>query len=75
MKDIQELGVLIEKEIQQISYPKTPELLYDPITYIMGLTGKRMRPILLLMAHQLFNEDISKAISPALAVIAPVSLT
>ena len=68
MKDIEELGVLIEKEIKQISYPITPELLYDPITYIMGLTGKRMRPILLLMAHQLFDEDISKAISPALAM-------
>ncbi len=68
MKDIQELGVLIEKEIQQISYPKTPELLYDPIAYIMGLKGKRMRPILLLMAHQLFDEDITKAISPALAI-------
>ena len=68
MKDIQELGVLIEKEIQQISYPKTPELLYDPISYIMGLKGKRMRPILLLMAHQLFDKDITKAISPALAI-------
>jgi len=68
MKDIQELGVLIEKEIQQISYPKTPELLYDPIAYIMGLKGKRMRPILLLMAHQLFDKDITKAISPALAI-------
>jgi geranylgeranyl diphosphate synthase, type II len=68
MKDIQELGVLIEKEIQQTSYPKIPELLYDPIAYIMGLKGKRMRPILLLMAHQLFDEDITKAISPALAI-------
>jgi len=68
MKDIQELGMLIEKEIQQISYPKTPELLYDPISYIMGLKGKRMRPILLLMAHQLFDENINKAISPALAI-------
>ncbi|MDP7430789.1 MAG: polyprenyl synthetase family protein, partial [Flavobacteriales bacterium] len=68
MKDIQELGVLIEKEIQQISYPKTPELLYDPIAYIMGLKGKRMRPILLLMAHQLFDKDLTKAISPTLAI-------
>ena len=68
MKDIQELSVLIEKEIQQISYPKTPELLYDPIAYIMGLKGKRMRPILLLMSHQLFDKDITKAISPALAI-------
>ncbi len=68
MKDIEELGVLIEKEIKQISYPITPELLYDPICYIMGLKGKRMRPILLLIAHQLFDKDLTKAISPALAI-------
>ena len=68
MKNIQELGVLIEKEIHQISYPKTPALLYDPIEYIMGLQGKRMRPMLVLMAHQLFDENLDKAISPALAI-------
>ena len=34
----------------------------------MGLGGKRMRPILVLMAHQLFNDDLTKAISPALGI-------
>jgi geranylgeranyl diphosphate synthase type II len=34
----------------------------------MGLGGKRMRPILLLMAHQLFDKKIEKAISPALGI-------
>ena len=68
MKNIDALGLLIETEIQQISYPKEPELLYAPINYIMGLEGKRIRPILLLIAHQLFDDDLTKAISPALAV-------
>tara|TARA_B100001758_G_scaffold247951_1_gene268987 strand:- start:22783 stop:23745 length:963 start_codon:yes stop_codon:yes gene_type:complete len=68
MKDINTLGLLIEKKIQQISYPKEPELLYEPINYIMGLEGKRIRPILVLIAHQLFEEDLTNAISPALAV-------
>ena len=68
MKDIQELRVLIEEEIQQVSSQNSPESLYDPITYIMGLKGKRMRPILLLMAHQLFDKDLTRAISPALAI-------
>jgi len=68
MKNIQELGSIIEQEIQAISYPTNPNLLYDPISYIMGLKGKRMRPILLLMAHQLFDENLETAISPALAI-------
>ena len=68
MKDIQELGIIIEQKIQQIHYPNNPNLLYDPIEYIMGLQGKRMRPILVLMAHQLFDTNLEKALSPAIAI-------
>ena len=68
MKNIQELGMLIENELQQISYPNNPNLLYAPISYIMRLDGKRMRPLLVLMAHQLFDENLKKAIPPAIAI-------
>jgi geranylgeranyl diphosphate synthase, type II len=68
MKSIQELSALISDELGKIEYPKTPSLLYEPIDYILGLGGKRMRPILVLMAHQLFDKNIEKAISPALAI-------
>jgi len=68
MKSIQELSALISDELGRIEYPKTPSLLYEPIDYILGLGGKRMRPILVLMAHQLFDKNIEKAISPALAI-------
>ena len=68
MKSIQELSALISDELDRIEYPETPSLLYEPIDYILGLGGKRMRPILVLMAHQLFDKNIEKAISPALAI-------
>jgi len=68
MKSIQVLSALISDELSRIEYPKTPSLLYEPIDYILGLGGKRMRPILVLMAHQLFDKNIEKAISPALAI-------
>ena len=68
MKSIQELSKLISDELGRIEYPKTPSLLYEPIDYILGLGGKRMRPILVLMAYQLFDKNIEKAISPALAI-------
>jgi len=68
VKDLKELGAIIEKEIGNLTYPKAPELLYDPIEYIMGLQGKRMRPLLVLMAHQLFDENLEKALPPAIAI-------
>jgi geranylgeranyl diphosphate synthase type II len=68
MKSIQELSALFTDELGRIEYPKTPSLLYEPIDYILGLGGKRMRPILVLMAYQLFDKNIEKAFSPALAI-------
>jgi len=68
MQNLEELQFLIEQELGKINYPNSPKQLYQPIEYVLGLGGKRMRPILLLMAHQLFDENIEKAISPALAI-------
>jgi geranylgeranyl diphosphate synthase type II len=68
VKDSVELGKMIEKEIGNLTYPNSPYLLYDPIKYIMGLKGKRMRPLLVLMAHQLFDDNLERAILPAIAI-------
>ena len=55
MQNLEQLQLLIEQELVKINYPNSPKQLYQPIEYVMGLGGKRMRPILLLMAHQLFD--------------------
>jgi len=68
MQNLEQLQLLIEQELGEINYPNSPKQLYQPIGYVLGLGGKRMRPILVLMAHQLFNDDLTKAISPALAI-------
>lgn len=68
MQNLEQLQLLIEQEIGKINYPNSPKQLYQPIDYVMGLGGKRMRPILLLMAYQLFDKNIEKAISPALGI-------
>jgi len=68
MQNLEQLQLLIEQELGKINYPNSPKQLYHPIDYVMGLGGKRMRPILLLMAHQLFDKNIEKAISPALGI-------
>ena len=59
---------LIEQAINDISYPNYPSSLYEPISYIMSLGGKRIRPTMLLMAADLFNGDIQRAMPAALAI-------
>ncbi len=45
-----------------------PETLYEPISYILGLGGKRMRPILTLMAVDVFGGKPQDALDAALAI-------
>jgi geranylgeranyl diphosphate synthase type II len=47
---------------------KEPQNLYNPIHYILGLGGKRMRPVLTLMSAEVFDADYKKALPAALAV-------
>ncbi len=68
MKGIDEIRSIINVRIKNLKYPNFPESLYQPVEYIMNLPSKRMRPVLLLMAHQLFDENIDEGISPALAI-------
>ncbi|MDC6383787.1 polyprenyl synthetase family protein [Flagellimonas taeanensis] len=47
---------------------KDPQNLYAPIQYILGLGGKRLRPILTLMTTELFGGKAEDAMDAALAV-------
>jgi geranylgeranyl diphosphate synthase, type II len=68
MHSISQLQDLICQAIADSKYPASPKELYEPISYLMGLGGKRMRPVSLLMACNLFTDDITKAIKPAMAM-------
>lgn len=54
--------------IEKQKIGQNPENLYEPIRYILSLGGKRIRPILTLMACDIFGEDINKALPAAAAV-------
>lgn len=47
---------------------KEPKNLYEPISYILDLGGKRLRPVLTLMTAEIFGSDYSEALDAALAV-------
>jgi len=68
MIQIEHLLKTLQSEFEQNSYGDYPEELYDPIRYIMSLSGKRFRPLLTLLATALYTDDWEKAIKPAMAV-------
>lgn len=58
----------IEQEITRLQFTYPPKSLYDPIEYILSLGGKRIRPALVLMACNLYKENVDTAIKPALGL-------
>ncbi|MCI5560499.1 MAG: polyprenyl synthetase family protein [Phocaeicola sp.] len=54
--------------ISQLTYAKEPYALYAPIDYVLPTGGKRVRPILMLLAYNLYKEDITTIFSQATAL-------
>jgi geranylgeranyl diphosphate synthase type II len=48
--------------------PKHPENLYEPVNYFLTLGGKRLRPLLVLIAADCFNKNNKEALAAAAAV-------
>lgn len=69
MKRISEYASLIEEALLNLNLSeRKPASLYAPIAYAMEAGGKRLRPVLTLMAADAFGLDISKAMDPALGL-------
>lgn len=68
MKSVQELQELVAKKIDGFCRKNGDDTLFQPIEYILQLGGKRMRPVMSMMAANLFSDDIEQAIYPAIAI-------
>ncbi len=68
MQDWKSLYSLFENYCQEQAILRAPQALYDPVNYIMGLSGKRLRPILALAAYQLFDSKVERALPLAYAL-------
>lgn len=58
----------VKKFFENIDWSIEPENLYAPVDYALQSGGKRLRPILVLMANRLFGGDEKTAIKPAAAM-------
>ncbi|RDV14377.1 polyprenyl synthetase family protein [Pontibacter diazotrophicus] len=66
--DISTLSEKINHTLSTLRYGEHPVELYEPIRYIMALSGKRIRPLLVLLAAKMYHDDVDKALLPAAAV-------
>lgn len=64
---LQEVQAEIEKFIEKDCLNGFPENLKDAAQYIMSIKGKRLRPVMVLLAHEAFGGDYKNAISAAVA--------
>lgn len=48
-----------------LDFAREPYSLYEPIRYVLSLGGKRIRPLLMLMAYNLYRDDIEKVMPVA----------
>lgn len=68
MHSFTELQGIIEKEIDGLEFSAPPEGLFEPMKYILGIGGKRLRPILVLLGANLYKDDLSKVCLPAIGI-------
>lgn len=67
-EDIKIFQEKLTERLLELDLDKEPRELYEPIHYSLSLGGKRMRPILAIMAFQCCAEDWEKIIDPALSI-------
>ncbi len=63
-----ELSKLFEDKFKSRHFPDEPGTLYQPAAYILGIGGKRIRPVCVLMGNQLFNDIDPDAYHAATAI-------
>ena len=68
MKSFKEYLDTVNQAIAAIPYPKEPRQLYEPIAYHMALGGKRVRPVLTLMACEAMGGNMERALDAALGL-------
>lgn len=68
MKEIRSFQELFQNYLEQVQWSQAPKELYEPVRYLMHLGGKRLRPLLTLIAYSLFAKDLKKALPVAMAV-------
>jgi len=59
---------MIQQGIDNLEYPSLAPKLYDPVIYTLETGGKRLRPTLVLMAANLYTDNLQEVLTPAIGL-------
>lgn len=68
MQTLRQFQELFNEYLTDNQFDKSPKELYEPVRYIMNLGGKRMRPLMVLIAHSMFDADFQKSLPAAFSI-------
>ena len=68
MYQSEELLKKVNEALEALTYDRQPASLYEPIRYVLSLGGKRIRPVLMLMAYNLYREDPERIMEQAIGL-------
>ena len=68
MQSFNTLSKLFEERFAVRHFPEHTNSLYEPAQYILGIAGKRVRPVCVLMGNELFDEINPDAWQVAIAI-------
>jgi len=68
MYTLEQTQEFVKKFVADNKFNHEPEGLYEPIEYVLSIGGKRLRPVLCVMAYNLFSDEINNVIAPAMGV-------
>ena len=61
----EEILAKVNHYIDNLPYDRHPESLYAPIRYVLSLGGKRIRPVLMMLAYNLYADDVDSILPVA----------
>lgn len=59
---------IIDRELAKEEYVQRPEMLFEPLSYMISDGGKRLRPVLMLMAYNMYKDNIMEIIDSAVGI-------
>lgn len=68
MNTPKQIAEMFERYIALVNMPDEPQRLYAPIRYSLAEGGKRMRPVLTMLAYNIYADDVQRVLPAAAAV-------
>lgn len=68
MYNSDELLQKVNAFIDELPYNRQPASLYDPISYVLSIGGKRIRPVLMMLTYNLYREDPERILMQAVGL-------